>query len=102
MAWRPHQFAEIDANNPNALGQCDRCSFIYNLKNLRFQFDWRGNVLTNLRIRVCPKCYDVPYQGNRPIKLPADPPPVMNARPITYAVEEEDGPPVPISDLVGV
>lgn len=81
MAYRPHGRAQVDANNPSAFARCDRCGFWYNHKKLRFQFDYRGPRLANLRILVCNPCYDKPQAQLKPIVLTADPIPVINARP---------------------
>ena len=48
--------------------------------NLKWQFDWRGASLMNLRILVCNDCYDTPQEQLRAIIVPADPVPVMNPR----------------------
>ncbi len=88
MAWRPHQRASINPNQPSALGSCDRCGIVYNLKDLVWQYDYRGNNLVNIKLRVCRECLDVPYQGLRPIKLPPDPLPVKDARPLQQAGQE--------------
>jgi len=82
-----HGRASIDANAPRALGVCERCGFLYNLHTLKWQFDWRGTRLQNLRRLVCASCLDVPQQQLRTIVLPPDPVPVMNPRPEQYAVE---------------
>jgi len=52
---------------------------------LCWQYDWRGPKLQNLRILVCQDCLDAYQQnGQRTIILPADPIPIMNARPEYY------------------
>lgn len=84
---RPHGHARISQTNPQALGVCDRCGALYNLRDLRFQFDWRGALLQNLRILVCGGCYDQPQEQLRTIVLPPDPVPVLNPRPEQYDVE---------------
>jgi hypothetical protein len=84
MAYRPHGRASVDAENPRAFGRCDRCGFIYNLGSLRFQFDFRGPRLTNLRFLVCQTCYDKPQPQLKPIILTEDPVPVANPRPEDY------------------
>ena len=48
----PHGRAKVDASNPRAFGVCDRCGFLYNHKDLRWQYDYRGRSLQNLRILV--------------------------------------------------
>ena len=84
MAYRPHGRASVDSNNPAAFGRCDRCGFIYNQRSLRFQFDYRGPQLQNLRFLVCAPCYDKPQAQLKPIILSADPMPIINARPENY------------------
>lgn len=85
MPWRQHGRAKVNPRSPDAFGTCDRCGFWYNLKNLRFQYDWRGNTLANLYVRVCPRCYDKPFQHYRPIIVPPDPVPKYMPRPDLYA-----------------
>ena len=80
--------ARTNPNNPQAHAICDRCGFRYNLVNLRWQFDWRGAALMNLRLLVCSTCYDEPQQQLRSIVVPADPVPVENPR-IEYFVQDE-------------
>jgi hypothetical protein len=86
--WKPKN-AEVDAENPQAWATCDRCGFVWNLNKLTWQYDYRGtSQLQNLRILVCPPCYDVPSPQMQPYILPPDPMPVMNARPEPYALDE--------------
>ena len=61
---------------------------------LRFQFDWRGNAIQNLRILVCRRCEDVPQPQLRPIMVGPDPYPVRDPRP-GFAAQQEANPPVP-------
>ena len=72
--------ARTSASNPQAHAICDRCGFRYNLVNLKWQFDWRGASLMNIRLLVCNDCYDTPQEQLRAIIVPADPVPVMNPR----------------------
>lgn len=86
---RPHGRAQISARAPRALGICDRCGFQYNLDRLSWQWDWKfGPRLFNLRILVCPSCYDQPQESGRTVVLPPDPIPVMNARPENYVAAD--------------
>lgn len=89
---RPHGSANISATRPAALGICDRCGRRANHYRLRWQYDWRGPKLQNLQFLVCDQgCYDAPQEnGQRTIVLPADPVPIMNARP--EAVVQDDNP----------
>jgi hypothetical protein len=73
--------ARVSAKKPEAQARCDRCSFWYNWVDLKWQYDWRGPTLANIRILVCNRCYDVPQENLRAIVLPADPVPIINARP---------------------
>lgn len=72
--------ARTHASNPQAHAICDRCGFRYNHVNLRWQYDWRGASMQNLRVLVCETCYDVPQEQLRAIVVPADPTPILNAR----------------------
>lgn len=81
--------ARTNARAPEAHAICDNCGFRYNLVDLQYLFDWRGNVLQNLRFKVCRKCLDTPQQnGNRPIITGPDPVPVYDPRPEAFAVDE--------------
>lgn len=80
--------ARINARNPRAAGQCDRCGFIYNHINLSWQYDWAGASLINKRILVCEQCNDVPQSQLRAIVVPADPVPIQNPRVTDYRLAE--------------
>ena len=82
--------ARISSRNPQAAAQCDRCGLVYNHVNLRFQFDWRGASIQNLRILVCDTCYDTPQEQLRAIVLPNDPEPIKNPRTTDYVAAETD------------
>ena len=81
-----------DLRRPKPIGYCDRCNFRYYLDDLRWQFDWRGNALQNLRILVCKPCEDKPFELNRPIIIGPDPYPLKDPRPGYLASEEAQGP----------
>lgn len=87
---RPHGRALVNPTSPRAFGACDRCGFLYNHHKLRFQFDFAGPVLQNLRFLVCDTCYDIPQEQKKPVLLPPDPIPINNARPEPYAQDETD------------
>jgi hypothetical protein len=72
--------ARTSARNPQAHAICDRCGFRYNHVNLRWQYDWRGASLMNIRLLVCNPCYDNPQEQLRAIVVPADPVPIVNPR----------------------
>jgi len=80
--------ARTNARNPQAHAICDRCGFRYNWVDLKWQYDWRGASLQNLKFLVCDTCYDVPQEQLRAIVVPADPTPIMNARVQDFAVAE--------------
>ena len=72
--------ARVSSRSPQAFGVCDRCSIWYNHVDLRWQYQWAGAKLNNIRLLVCQNCYDEPQQQKRAIVLTADPLPVINAR----------------------
>lgn len=89
MAWRPHpRMAATDPAQPRGWGTCGRCGFVGNLVNFQWQFDWRGMSLMNLQLLVCDECLDTPQRQLGTIVLPPDPPPLLDARPEPYAVDE--------------
>jgi hypothetical protein len=86
MAYASRQGrARVSPRSPRAAAQCDRCSFVFNHSDLRFQFDYRGTTLQNTRLLVCRRCEDVPNQQLRAIVIPADPVPISNPRVPNYA-----------------
>jgi hypothetical protein len=82
--------ARTSASSPQAFAVCDRCGIWYNHVNLRWQFDYRGTTLQNIRILVCNTCYDTPQSQLRAIVLPADPVPIINPRVESYASNSTD------------
>ena len=82
--------AGTNATRPAAFYVCDRCGSWGNLENGRWQMDWRGAVLQNLRLLVCDRCYDTPQEQLRAIVLPPDPEPKMNARVEQFSQDESD------------
>jgi hypothetical protein len=72
--------ARTSSANPEAHAICDRCGFRYNWVDLRWQYDWRGPSLQNVRILVCKTCQDTPQEQLRAIVVPADPTPITDAR----------------------
>lgn len=86
--WKP-KYAEVDAESPKAWATCSRCGFIWNLNKLLWQYDYRGSTTPqNTFVLVCPRCYDEPQPQLAPQILPPDPPPIFNARPENYTVDE--------------
>ncbi len=90
MAWRPHSNAYANPAAPSAWAQCDRCDQTYLHSTLRWQVQWAGPHLQNLRLLVCDRCYDTPQPQLKPRILPPDPVPVMNARPFNYVAADID------------
>lgn len=87
---RPHGRASVDPSSPKAFATCDRCGFWFNHVDLRWQWDYRGFGLANLKILVCENCEDTPQEQLRAIVLQPDPPPIMNARVEPFDVDETD------------
>ena len=72
--------ARTSAKGPQAHAICDRCNFRFNHVDLRWQFDWRGASLQNIRLLVCRTCEDTAQTQLRAIVVPADPVPIQNPR----------------------
>lgn len=85
MPWHQNGRARISARSPVAKGICDRCQFMFSLSDLKWQYQWQGVTLQNIRLLVCDHCYDSPQENLRTIVLPADPIPVFNPRPERYS-----------------
>ena len=89
MAWRPHpKGTTVDPENPRCWGTDDRTGFVTNLGDLSWQMEWGGNTLYNKKLLVRSRSLDTPSPFLRSILLPPDPPPIMNARPEPYAIDE--------------
>lgn len=86
MSWRPHGRARLNARAPSAAGICDRCGLLYTHRDLRWQYDWAGARLQNLKILVCQHCLDDPQEQLRAKILSPDPLPIYNARPEPFTV----------------
>lgn len=80
--------ANISSTSPRAAAVCDRCGFVYNHQDLRWQMDYRGRSLQNLRILVCDECNDVANPQLKPRIIPPDPIPIKNARTEQYRLYE--------------
>lgn len=104
MGQPPHNIrCPIDSRHPQPVGFCDRCNNECYLADLQYQFDYRGNSLQNLHLRVCYRCLDVPQDQLRPIIIGPDPVPLNDPRPGFWDQEQNAGsvPPVPSSQLLG-
>lgn len=76
--------AVTNPESPRAFGVCDRCGLWYNLHKLKYQYEWAGTILNNLRLRVCDTCMDTPQPQLMARMMPPDPVPVMDPRPEPY------------------
>jgi len=72
--------AKTSATSPRAFAVCDRCARWWNHQDLKWQYDYRGRSLQNIRILVCETCYDTPQPQLKPRIIPPDPLPIKNAR----------------------
>lgn len=90
MAWRFHGRAHVNPSHPVSFAICDRCSLLYNITDLRWQMQWAGPHLQNLRLLVCDTCYDTPQEQLKPRILPPDPMPTLNARPENFLIDDYD------------
>ncbi len=90
MAWRFFGRAFADPTAPRAVGVCDRCGSWVQHYTLVYQYDYRGEDLANTGILVCQRCLDLPQEQLRPLKLPPDPLPIMDARVEFFSVDEND------------
>lgn len=89
--WRYHSRAKINPYSPQGHGTCDRCSQIVTRAAMIWEMEYRGNSLMKTGFLVCQRCLDVPYQGRRPIIIPADPVPMKDPRPENFLLEENQG-----------
>lgn len=95
MGLQQSSRAYADLRQPRPWGICDRCGFRYFRADLRWQFDYRGNQLQNLRILVDHRCEDEPQPQLRPILIGPDPYPVQDPRP-GFAASQMGGLPPPL------
>jgi hypothetical protein len=93
----PHDIkCPTNMSRPEPVGVCDRCYTKRFLVDLIFQWDYRGNSLQNLRIRVCKdRCLDVPADQRRPVIITGTEGVVKDPRPPQYAQNAQGGPPPP-------
>jgi hypothetical protein len=85
-----HGRAQVDPSRPAAFGVCDKCGFLFNHRTLQFQWEFRGQQLQNTGMLRCRPCLDKPQDQLRPLNIPLDPPPILNARPEQYVDAETD------------
>jgi hypothetical protein len=83
--------AAIDPSAPEAVGVCDRCGQLYNLRDLRYQPVIAGTSTLITRLRVCTvTCLDELNEQERVIRIPPDPMPVSDPRVENFAVDEKN------------
>ncbi len=97
---RPHGHYRVDPSEPRAKAVCDRCGFWYQLSTLKWQYEWAGPRLQNLRFYVCDSCLDKPQINLKTIVIPADPVPVYNPRPEAF-VSDNSGVIQPSTGITG-
>ena len=100
MGFPQSAHAYADMRRPEPWFCCDRCGFRWNYSRARWQFDWRGNAMQNLRILVCRRCEDEPQPQLRPIIVGPDPYPVRDPRPGFAAQQQGPVPAPPLSFAV--
>lgn len=67
---------------------CENCGFLYQLSDLRWQYEWAGSRLVNQRQLVCETCNDAPQEQLRTVVLPPDPDSLFNVRPANYVQDD--------------
>lgn len=83
--------AAIDPGAPEAVGVCDRCGQLYNLRDLRYQPVYAGPNMLMTRLRVCTvTCWDEPNPQLKTIRIPPDPWPVSDPRVENFSVDEKN------------
>ncbi len=83
--------AAIDPSAPEAVGVCDRCGQLYNLRDLRYQPVIAGTSTLITRLRVCTvTCLDELNEQERVVRVPPDPMPVSDPRVENFAVDEKN------------
>jgi hypothetical protein len=90
VAWRFVGRAHVNPNAPVSQAVCDRCGIWYSITDLKWQYQWAGPQLQNLRLLVCHICLDVPQEQLKPRILPPDPMPTLNARPEAFLIDDQD------------
>ena len=81
--------AQVDPSYPQGWATSDRNGAVGNLVNMRWQHEWAGSKLINRKILVHEDELDIPQrQLGAPALLGPDPPPLFNARPEQYSIDE--------------
>lgn len=88
---RKNKYVNIDMNNLDVVGVCDRSGFYFNRKDLVKQMEWMGESLQWNGMLVGKPFLDEPNEQGRTIRLPADPYPVKDPRmPVTETATFSD------------
>lgn len=94
----PHDLrCPTDINAPEPVGWCDRGQHKEYLSRLFWQFQWVGNSLQNLHLRVCERCLDVPNDQLRPLILIGPEGVVKDPRPPIFSNANTMGPALPFT-----
>jgi hypothetical protein len=80
-SFAPKGHAKLDPQHPAAFAICDRCGFLYNHRDLRWDAQWHGTEVRRTGHLVCPSCWDMPNPTLKARALPPDPVPILNPRP---------------------
>jgi len=80
--------AYASVTRPRAFAVCDRCGIWTFHDRLKWQYQWQGTSLQNIRLLVCARCLDRPQQQLRAIIIPADPVPIQNPRTEPFESDE--------------
>ena len=78
----------VDPANPMAWATSDQNGMIGQHNKMKWQHDWRGNKIVNLRVLVHEDELDKPQRQLGNLSLPPDPVPIRNARPENYSIDE--------------
>jgi len=71
--------------------------FLYPLKDLVWQYEYRGPSLQSIWLRVCPRDLDIPNPQLQPIRIVGPEGTVKNPRPVNYAqLASGTGPTLPV------
>src|SRR6185369_280760 len=82
--------AQVDPSWPQGWASSDRNGHVGNLADMRWQYDWAGPKIINKKILIHEDELDEPQrQLGSPAILGPDPPPLINARPEQYALDEQ-------------
>lgn len=81
--------AQVDPQHPRGWATSDKNGMVGNLNKMRWQYDWRGSHIINLRILVHEDELDVPQRQLGTLVIPPDPLPLVNVRPENYSIDEQ-------------